>query len=229
MRGACGPFDGPPHALDGKLAVSAWFCDAASAPPRPFRAIRRIRLFSPDAGRVSSLYAPKQRSCALAWLRVSLLSGVYEPGEVLLWQGARAAARHRPAAERVRPILRFWPASLARRAFRCLFFSWLAFGSEAPVSHKTKSLATAPMHGVGWLSSVTQLSTKFVHNHVDRAALRGQTRNAAKGLRWSDRSFASSLGERGSLVGRRAALLRGLFGWKRRGSNAIASSVLASV
>jgi hypothetical protein len=38
---------------------------------------------------------------------------------------------------------------------------------------------------------VTQLSTEFVHNHVDRASLQAQTRNAAKGLRWSERSFAS--------------------------------------
>jgi len=36
----------------------------------------------------------------------------------------------------------------------------------------------------------TELSTEFVHNHVDRPLQLAQRGNAAKGLRWTDYSFA---------------------------------------
>src|SRR5262249_50621707 len=85
------------------------------------------------------------RTCERAWLLVSLPSGVCEPFAARLSRGGPAAGPHRPAtwlARGFRSPLHSRSKHHLGRAFRCLFFSWLAFRGEVGVSHKPPTLAT---------------------------------------------------------------------------------------
>jgi len=69
------------------------------------------------------------------------------------------------------------------------FFFMALTRSEGRVSHEGPILCHAHCNRIRDI----HLSTEFVHNHVDRARSRTQTRNAAKGFALDDRSFASRL------------------------------------
>lgn len=138
---------------------------------------RRVHPSSARDARASMLCARLPTACGRAWPLAWLPSGACVRASARLWRCAHAAWRHLPEGGPVQGALPV--ISLIRR---CRSSSYSCLRRAKNNQSHTIMQALPPHH----------LSTEFVHNHVDRAAVERQTASSGKGLHRAARVFANA-------------------------------------